>query len=43
MNSDPVHPNKTGYRKMALALAITLRDSGALIDSSCIDIAGYKY
>ena len=30
MKSDPAHPNKTGYRKMALALADTLRDSGAL-------------
>ena len=30
MKSDPAHPNKSGYRKMALALADTLRDSGAL-------------
>lgn len=30
MKSDPAHPNKAGYRKMALVLADTLRDSGAL-------------
>ena len=30
MKSDPIHPNKAGYRKMALALATTLRDMGAL-------------
>ena len=30
MKSDPIHPNKTGYRKMASSLAIILRNVGAL-------------
>jgi len=30
MKSDPVHPNNTGYSKMASALASTLKNSGAL-------------
>lgn len=30
MKSDPVHPNKNGYREMALVVADTLRNSGAL-------------
>jgi acyl-CoA thioesterase-1 len=30
MKSDPVHPNNSGYRKMASALASTLKNSGAL-------------
>jgi len=30
MKSDPIHPNKTGYREMASTLADTLRDAGAL-------------
>ena len=30
MKSDPVHPNKTGYRKMASTLADTLRNIGAI-------------
>ena len=30
MKSDPIHPNKTGYREMASSLAITLRNVGAL-------------
>jgi len=30
MKSDPIHPNKTGYREMASTLAETLRDAGAL-------------
>ena len=30
MKSDPVHPNNTGYSKMASALAYTLKNSGAL-------------
>jgi lysophospholipase L1-like esterase len=30
MKSDPVHPNNSGYSKMATVLADTLRNSGAL-------------
>ena len=30
MKSDPVHPNKAGYRQMAAVLANTLQDAGAL-------------
>jgi acyl-CoA thioesterase-1 len=30
MKSDPVHPNNSGYSKMASALASTLKNSGAL-------------
>lgn len=30
LKSDLIHPNNTGYRKMALTLADTLRDNGAL-------------
>jgi len=30
MKSDPVHPNNTGYSKMASILTITLKNSGAL-------------
>jgi len=30
MKSDPVHPNKTGYRRMAFTLADTLQSAGAL-------------
>ncbi|MEE8234259.1 MAG: arylesterase [Gammaproteobacteria bacterium] len=30
MKSDSVHPNKTGYREMALTLANILQDTGAL-------------
>jgi acyl-CoA thioesterase-1 len=30
MKSDPAHPNNSGYRKMASALASTLKNSGAL-------------
>ncbi len=30
MKSDPVHPNKTGYREMAFTLADTLQSAGAL-------------